>query len=66
MRMPYATQLATEAVVVGAALIPLFFIVNSQIRNQSAALFVSGAAFHLLCEVTGLNKWYLTNGASSM
>jgi len=64
--MSYATQLATEAVAVGALLIPVFLLVNSQIKNQSAALFVSGAAFHLLCEVTGLNKWYLTNGASSM
>ena len=66
IQMSYATQLATEAVVVGVALIPLFLLVNSQIRNQSAALFVSGAAFHLLCEVSGLNKWYLSNGASSM
>jgi len=64
--MSYATQLATEAVVVGGMLIPMYLLTEQFIKNKMAALFVSGAAFHLLCEVTGLNKWYLTNGASSM
>ena len=64
--MSYSTQLATEAVAVGGLLVPMYLLTEHFIKNKMASLFVSGVAFHLICEVTGLNKWYLTHGASSM
>lgn len=27
-------------------------------------LFIIGVATHLLCEFTGINKWYCTNGSA--
>jgi hypothetical protein len=28
-------------------------------------LFLTGFLFHLMCEASGVNKWYLTNSAAS-
>jgi hypothetical protein len=63
----YQTQLATEAVTVGAATIGGFLVVRNLMPGSSllSQLFVTGAGLHLTFEALGLNKWYLTNGAAS-
>lgn len=50
----------TEATFVGILLVILFSIVSQLMKKQSVALrvFLSGAIFHCVCEVTGLNTWY--------
>lgn len=66
------SQLYTEAVSVGFALVPVFYVVSratSALRvdaftgafKPTLDLFISGALFHLIAEESGLNEWYLTN-----
>ena len=52
--------LALEALVVGAFLV-LIFMFTKRYLDVVPAVFVSGAAFHLICEVTGVNAWYARN-----
>lgn len=52
--------LALEALVVGLLLVLLFMIVR-RYMDVVPAVFVSGAAFHLMCEATGVNAWYARN-----
>ena len=52
--------LSLEALVVGLLLVLLFIIV-SKYMAPLPAVFVSGAAFHLICEATGVNAWYARN-----
>lgn len=56
--------LALEALVVGAFLVLLFMVV-SRYMGTVPAVFVSGALFHLICEVTGVNAWYAHNYTAS-
>lgn len=46
-----------EALVVGALLV-LIFMGVSRYMSAVPAVFVSGAVFHLLCEVTGVNYFF--------
>jgi hypothetical protein len=50
--------LLIEALVVGALLVAIFIFVSKLTKNTLYAVFASGAAFHLLCEATGVNAWY--------
>ena len=52
--------LTLEALVVGLLLVLLFTFV-SKYMTPLPAVFVSGAAFHLICEATGVNAWYARN-----
>jgi hypothetical protein len=49
--------LAIEAFIVGLLLVLVYAIVSTRL-SPLVAVFVSGAAFHIACEVTGVNAWY--------
>jgi len=46
-----------EALIVGALLVA-FYLVTLKFVKPLPAVFLSGAAFHLACEYTGVNAWY--------
>jgi hypothetical protein len=52
-----------EAIVVGISLILLFNIIQNMTPHysQNIQLFITGALFHLLCEISGINLWYVEN-----
>lgn len=61
-----------EAVVVGAALLPIYSVVHEVVEELDlgrstdlSAVFLSGVAFHLIAEATGLNEWYIHHGAAT-
>lgn len=66
------SRLLAEAFIVGAGLMPVYFVVHnvvsamlprmSDTTQDYVSIFISGATFHLVCEGTGINDWYLTNG----
>lgn len=70
----YYEQLALEAISVGGAFVPLSYIVIGIVGKSRIAVrfqpfvsvFIASAGFHLLCEATGLNNWYLHHSAASM
>ena len=57
-------KVVLEAIVVGAFLVILFMALR-RYMDTVQAVFVSGALFHLICEVTGVNAWYARNYALS-
>jgi len=66
------SSLLTEAVVVGVGLVPVYALSsvwtrimfkNMDTRTQDyVAVFFAGGMFHLICEGSGINEWYLVNG----
>lgn len=66
------SKLLTEAFIVGAGLLPVYFLTHKIITavlprlsdeaQDYVSIFISGATFHLVAEGTGINDWYLENG----
>lgn len=52
------SNLVIEALVVGIFLTILFMIVG-RFMPPIQAVFVSGMLFHIICEFTGVNAWYV-------
>lgn len=65
-------DLLIEAFVVGVLLLLLYKFIHSLfdffgIKSDytfDVILFISGFLFHILCEITGVNNWYLTNSVA--
>jgi len=55
--MKPVTTVLFEALIVGILLVMLYALM-SMYTKPLTAVFLSGAVFHLLCEVSGVNKWY--------
>ena len=55
------SRILIEAVIVGLLLVvvynPIKYILNDW--NNNILLLVSGAIFHIICEYTGVNIWYV-------
>jgi len=47
-----------EALLVGLAFLPIFWATEKLGQSKWVTLFLAGAAFHLLAEVTGINAAY--------
>lgn len=64
--MGYKRKLANEAIFVGLTLIPFVSFMEDRYENKYVAIFLAGALYHLTAEFSGLNDWYLKNGASTL
>jgi hypothetical protein len=61
-------QLYGEAIVVGAALVPVWFAVSKLTTvtrinfsgKPALDVFIAGVLFHLIAEETNVNEWFLT------
>ena len=67
----YAQQLALEAATVGAAFVPWSYMVSglltkARVHSPIKSMFIAGATFHLIAEITGLNDYYLRHSAAQM
>lgn len=66
--MEYSKQLAIEATTVGVMVIAVNNVINMMVPKNPpyVNLFLTGVTIHLGCEVSGINKWYLTNSAAAL
>ena len=55
-------NLLIEAIVVGLVFLILGIFAKQLKLNEPMTWFVAGAVGHLLFEVSGINRWYCTNG----
>ena len=78
MNIESTQTLLIEAIAVGILMIPLGFIVfigSAELSKRSRwydglnrdikmciGFFIYGAITHLLCEISGINKWYCKHG----
>ena len=47
-----------EAILVGLLLLPLYWVVEKAGFSKWITLFLAGALFHIVLEVTGVNRAY--------
>jgi len=68
MSEAYTQRFASEAVVIGAASIPMLWLVRRLAPNGSDMLhaFLIGAGLHLLAEVGGVHNYYLRHSAAGL
>jgi len=61
----YENQLMKEVISVGALVVVVDKLLEKTLpkASPSVRLFLCGALIHLGCEYSGINEWYLTNGA---
>ena len=54
-------RILTEALIVGILLIIVYNPFKYMFKdvNNNILLFISGSLFHIICEYTGLNIWYV-------
>lgn len=66
--MEYESKLITEAIAVGGITVIVNRLVQRMLPRASPLLqlFLTGVTIHLGCEYTGLNEWYIKNGAAGM
>jgi hypothetical protein len=66
-------QLLKEIIAVGFLTLLIGLIVSRVMMGKeaehfkhwpqvAASYFITGALIHIICEATGINKWYCTNG----
>ena len=60
-------KLLIEAILVGILTIFIFYIVNiileyCNIKSIILITFLTGFTIHIICQFTGVNKWYCKNG----
>jgi hypothetical protein len=70
------SKLLTEALFVGTFLVPTYALTHlfvsglfprmSDTTQDYVSVFFAGGLFHLLCEETGINQWYLDNGVATL
>jgi hypothetical protein len=48
-----------EAIIVGLLFIPVYWIVEKARFSKWVTLFLAGALFHILAEITGINRAYV-------
>lgn len=64
MSKPFSVVII-EGIVVGVLLICIYSIIKLLLQyhtlygKQYVILFISGFAFHILCEIFGINIWYV-------
>jgi hypothetical protein len=64
--MKTVSTVLIEALFVGIILSIMLTLFTILLPNRSliwlaVAAFVCGAAFHIICQVTGINDWYVKN-----
>jgi hypothetical protein len=59
--MELSSQLAAEAIFVGATLFPVYAVWNAFIQNPPLKVFLTGVSYHLIAEYSGINAHYLEN-----
>lgn len=58
-------QLFVEAFVVGVGLVAVYFAVKMAKLGELVTVFLAGALFHLVAEISGVNDWYLDNSVAA-
>jgi hypothetical protein len=64
--MDYESQFALEVVTVGSMTVAGSAILNSTKLHPTLKIFLVGAMIHVFCEASGINAWYIENGAVTM